>query len=97
MKIDIVFPVFKTGYTADISNYRPISVLPCFSKILERIVYNSPYKYLADQKIADPQQLGFRKGHFTKHAIAQLVDQIYESFEKDNLHGWCFCRLVKDV
>ena len=40
MKIAIVSPIFKTGDTADISNYRPISVLPCFSKILERVMYN---------------------------------------------------------
>ena len=36
MKIAIVSPIFKTGDTADISNYRPIPVYPCFSKILER-------------------------------------------------------------
>ena len=59
MKIAIVSPVFKTGDTADISNYRPISVLPCFSKILERVMYNRLYKYLTDQKILHPQQFGF--------------------------------------
>ena len=84
MKIAIVSPVFKTGDSADISNYRPISVLPCFSKILERVMYNRLYKYLTDQKILHPQQFGFRKGHSTEHATAQLVDQIYESFENDN-------------
>ena len=45
---------------------------------------NRPYKYLNDQKILHPQQLGFRKVHSTEKAIAQLVDQIYESFENDN-------------
>ena len=84
MKIAIVSPVFKTGDSADISNYRPISVLPCFSKILERVMYNRLYKYLTDQKILHPQQFCFRKGHSTEHATAQLVDQIYESFENDN-------------
>ena len=75
--------VFKTGDTGDISNYRPISVLSCFSKILERVMYNRLYKYLTDQKILHPQQFGFRKGHSTEYAIAQLVDQIYKSFEDD--------------
>ena len=74
---------YKTGDTADVSNYRPISVLPCFSKIAERLMYNRLYKYLTDQKILHPQQLGFRKGRSTEHAINQLVDQIYESFEND--------------
>ena len=45
---------------------------------------NRPYKYLTDQKILHPQQLGFRKVHSTEKAIAQLVVQIYESFENDN-------------
>ena len=84
MKVTIVSPAFKTGDTADTSNYRPISALPCFSKILECVMYNRLYKYLTDQKILHPQQFGFRKGHSTGHAIAQLVDRIYESFENDN-------------
>ena len=50
LKTAIVSPVFKTGDTADINNYRPISVLPCFSKMLERVTYNRLYKYLTDQK-----------------------------------------------
>ena len=84
MKIAIVSPVFKTGDTVDISNYPPSFVLPCSSKILEHIMYICLYKYLTDQKILHPQQYGFRKGHSIEHAIAQLVDQIYESFENDN-------------
>ena len=60
MKIVIVSPVFKTGDTADISNYRPISVLPCFSKILERVMHNRLYKYLTVKKILHPQHFDFR-------------------------------------
>ena len=82
-KISIEPPVFKTDDIADISSYLPNSVLPCFSKLLERAKYNCLYKYLTDQKTLHPQQIGFRKGHFTQHAIAQLVDQIYESFQND--------------
>ena len=43
--------LFKTGDPANISNYRPISVLPCFSKMLERIIYNNLYRYLTTEKI----------------------------------------------
>ena len=95
IKIAIVSPVFKTGDTADISNYRPISVLPCFSKILERVMYNRLYKYLTDQKILHLQQFGFQKGYSTEHAIAQLVDQIYVSFENDNYTVGIFADLSK--
>ena len=95
LKIAIVSPVFKTGDTADISNYRPISVLPCFSKILEHVMYNRLYKHLTDQKILHPQQFGFRKGHSAEHVITQLVHQIYESFEKDNYTVGIFVDLSK--
>ena len=40
MKIAILSPIFTIGEAADISNYRPISILPCFSKILKRVMYN---------------------------------------------------------
>ena len=70
-------PVFKTGDTADTSSYGPIFFLPRFSKILERVMYSSPYKHLTDQKILHPQQFGFRKGYSAEHAVAQLVDQIF--------------------
>ena len=66
LKITLVSLVFKTGDTADISNYRQISVLPCFSKILERVMYNRLHKYLTDQEILHPQKFGFRKGHSTE-------------------------------
>ena len=46
MKIARVSPVFKKGEEFFFTNYRPISVLPCFSRLLERIMYNRLYKYL---------------------------------------------------
>ena len=84
LKIAKVTPEFKTGDLKEISNYRPISVLPCFSKILERIMHNRPHSYLVNEKILYSKQFGFQKGHSTEHAIAQLADQIHELFENDN-------------
>ena len=95
MKIAIVSPVFKTGYTADICNYRPISVLPCFSKIFERLMHDCLYNYLTDQKILHPQQFWFRKYYSTEHAVLQLLDQIYELFENDNCTVGIFGDLSK--
>ena len=95
MKIAIVSFVYTTGNTASISNYRPISVLPCFWKILESVMYNCSYKYLTDQETLHPQQFDFRKVHSIEHAIAQLVDQIYESFENNNYTVGIFVDLSK--
>ena len=72
MKIAIVSPIFKTGDTADISNYRPVSVLPCFSKVLESVMYNRLHKYLTDQKILLPQRFGFTKATLQNMPLLSL-------------------------
>ena len=81
MKIANVTPVFKGSYSADPSNYQQISVLPCFSKIVEGSKGNRVYKHLRNSKIIYPKHFGFQKGHSTDHALLQLVDQIYNFFE----------------
>ena len=83
LKIAKVAPVYKAGDSSDLGNYRPISVLPCFSKILECIMYKRLYKYLQENKILYCKQFGFQAGHATDHAIIQLIDQIYENFEEN--------------
>ena len=57
LKIAKVTPVYKADDKSDLSNYRPISVLSCFSKILERIMYNRLYQYLTENKILYPNSL----------------------------------------
>ena len=76
MKIAKVIPLFKNGDPENITNYGPISVLSCFSKVLERIMYNRLYKYLCKEKLLYSKQSGFQKDHSTDHAIVHLVDQI---------------------
>ena len=95
LKTAKVTPVFKTGDLKEISNYRPISVLPCFSKILERIIHSRLYSYLVNEKILYSKQFGFQKGHSTELTIAQLADQIHESFENHNYTLGVFIDLSK--
>ena len=80
LKIARVTPVYKSGEKGFVYNYRPISVLPCFSKILERIMYNRLYSFLVEHDILYKKQFGFQKEHSTEHAILQLTNQILESF-----------------
>ena len=77
-----VISLYKTGDSANISNYRLISVLPCFSKMLERFMYNRLYKYLTTEKFLYPKQFVFQRGDSTERAIVKLANQIYESFER---------------
>ena len=95
LKIAKVTPIYKADDKSNLSNYRPISVLSCFSKILERIMYNRLYQYLTENKILYPKQFGFQTGHSTEHAIVQLVDQILESFEYNKYTLGVFIDLSK--
>ncbi|XP_065660400.1 uncharacterized protein LOC136084231 [Hydra vulgaris] len=83
LKIAKITPIFKSGDETNISNYRPISVLPCFSKLIERIMYNRLYKYLSENKILYNNQYGFKKNHSTDHAIVELVKHISNGFNSD--------------
>ena len=56
--------------------------MPCFSKLLERIMYNRLYKFLLENNILYQKQFGFQNGHSAKHAILQLVNQITEAFSQ---------------
>ena len=95
LKIAKVTPIYKADDKSDLSNFRPISVLSCFSKILERIMYNRLYQYLTENKILYPKQFGFQTAHSTEHAIVQLVDQILESFEYNKYTLGVFIDLSK--
>ena len=75
-KIARVTPVFKTDNKNEVGNYRLISILPCFSKILERIMYNRLFKYLTTNEILYKKQFGFQQGHSAEHAIMQLIENI---------------------
>ena len=94
LKIARVTPIYNADVVNEIVIYRPISVLPCFSKILERIMYNRPFKYLTTNEILHKNNLDFKqKGHSTEHAIIQLIDQINNSFEKNHFTLGIFIEL----
>ena len=81
LKIGIVSPVFKKGDPQKFDNYRPISTLPIFSKILEKLLYKRIYSFLVSRKILYEKQFGFRKNHSTSHAINYSVKYITDNIE----------------
>ena len=95
LKIAKVSPIFKTGDTSLLGNYRPISVLPVFSKILERIMYNRLYNFLIKNNLLFSRQFGFQKNTSTEHAIIQLADDITKSFFKGEFTLGIFIDLSK--
>lgn len=95
LKVAQVTPIFKSGDLTVLSNYRPISVLPAFSKILERIMYNRIYNHLISINSLFDKQFGFQKNHSTEHAILQLVRNITKSFENGEFTLGVFIDLSK--
>ena len=82
MKIARVIPLFKSGDKCVFSNYRPVSVLPLFSKILERLMYNRLLDFINKHNLLYKYQFGFRKQHSPNLALIILVDKISEALDK---------------
>ena len=83
MKLADVLPLFKSGNHSILNNYRPISLLPTISKLLEKIMYNRTYEFLDEHNIFFKSQYGFRKKHSFEHAITELIGEICKGFESN--------------
>ena len=77
-----VIPIHKKGSLSIVSNYRPISLLPTMSKILEKIMFERLTSYLHKNQFFYENQFGFRKNHSTNHATTMLSENIADAFEK---------------
>lgn len=95
LKIAKVIPVYKTGDSKVFSNFRPISILPCFSKILEKIVYTRISNHLTVNNILYPHQYGFRKCYSTEHALLHLVNNISTALDDKKFALGVFLDLSK--
>ena len=82
MKIAKMTLINKSGDKENVLNYRLISILLCFSKILERIINNRLHLYLTESNLLYNKQFDFQKERFTDHAIVQIPDQIRRIFNK---------------
>jgi retron-type reverse transcriptase len=77
-----VTPIFKAKDAQEFTNYRPISLLPTISKILEKNVHKRLYNFLNMQGLFYPSQYGFRPKHSTIQAISEFTSHISDSNEK---------------
>ena len=81
LKTGKVTPIYKKENKECIENYRPVSILPIFGKIFEKIIYNRLYSFFISKGILREEQFGFRKGHSTSHALHKSVDSISKCLE----------------
>ena len=90
-----VIPLFKKGSTLDPGNYRPVSLLPVLSKILERAVDGQLKQYLEKKKILSNKQSGFRSRFSTDTCLIGLSDSIRNEVSRGNMVGMVLIDLRK--
>ena len=95
LKCAVVTPLHKRGDVSDIVNYRPISLLPVFLKILEKIMHSRLYQHLQTNNILTTEQYGFRKCLSTEQATYSLTNNILMAWNKKIHIGGIFCDFTK--
>ena len=73
LKVAKVIPVYKSGPSNDLQNYRPISLLSSLSKIFEKVIQRRLVSFLERHNLIIPSQFGFRHKHSTIHPILDLL------------------------
>jgi hypothetical protein len=97
MKIAKVVPIHKAkgGSRGSMDNYRPISLLSCFSKILEKLVCNRLCSFLETHNLLSGAQFGFRPGHSIIHPMLHFVNHVSTALNKKEHTVAIFCDLRK--
>lgn len=90
-----VLPLFKSGSPTETNNYRPISILPILSKLLERFVHTSFSDYLEAHKLLTIAQSGFRRLHSTITSLLQVTNRWLQNIDKGLVTGVVFIDLRK--
>ena len=76
LKTGRISPIYKKEDEQLLGNYRPVSTLPVFGKILEKLIYERLYSFFISKGLIHENQFGFRKGHSTSHALNYSIEHI---------------------
>ena len=85
LKVAKVVPIYKSGDRRLINNYRPVSVPPCFSKILEKLMYNRISNFINKHSLLNEYQFGVRQKRSTNQALIVLLDKITAALDKGDI------------
>ena len=94
-KLARVLPIYKKGNRNYEGNYRPVSILPVASKVLEKIVYNQMHTYLEQNNLIYAFQSGFRSAHSTDTALTYLADKLGANMDEGLYTGMVLMDLQK--
>ena len=95
LKIAKVIPIFKKGDPSLFENYRPISLLPAISKVVEKIIALQLSSYFEKNKLLFDNQYGFRPKHSTEHAALELIDRSTNKMDTNEIPLNIFIDLSK--
>ena len=76
-----IIPVHKKNDKRLVNKYRPISLLPVFGKIFEKIIFNKIYKFLSEEKLLNPNQKGFRPSDSCINQLIEITHEIFKVFD----------------
>ncbi|KAI5725563.1 hypothetical protein M8J77_017066 [Diaphorina citri] len=94
-KNSIIVPIHKKGNTKQLTNYRPISLLTMFSKVLEKIIKTRLDKYLQTYNVLTDRQYGFRRGIGTEDTLIDLTTYLYDNMDRGQKVIACFLDIAK--
>jgi hypothetical protein len=95
LKMSVVKPIFKKGDECDPCNYRPITIIPIISKILEKAMLKRLNDFLLKFNILHPQQFGFRKNSSTTTACFDLIRYVTENLNNKTPIASIFLDMTK--
>lgn len=81
LKLSRIIPLYKSDSPHELSNYRPISLLSPFSKILEKLMYKRLLSFINKHNILYKYQFGFRKSHSTTLALIEITDNLLTAID----------------
>ena len=95
LKVALVTPIFKSNDETKFENYRPISLLTCFSKLLEKLMAKRLTMFIDKHKILSKHRYGFRQNRSTEHVIINFVDKITTPIDQGKFSVGIFLDLSK--
>ena len=95
LKVSKVVAIHKGGSTQELNNFRPISLLSIFDKIIEKLMHKRLYEFFEDNNILYEFQFGFRKKMSTAHSLVEITEEIKESIDNGKFGCGIFIDLKK--
>lgn len=95
MKIAKIIPLYKSGDKSKFNNYRPVSLLPQLSKVLEKAFEKRLVQFLDSHKVLNEYQFGFRKARSTEMALLQLIEEATNALDNKQFALGVFIDLRK--